>query len=103
MGHVLHDAVHRPAKELLVLVVHRHDDEQLRATRRVVEDLAKREPVGFEIVGVTGGCGITHVCVLAVGTEGAQVEKLGWDGDVVDEMAVEESTLRVLILAENER
>jgi len=101
MRHVLDDAGHRPAKELLVLVVHRHDDEQLGATRGVAENLAEREPVEFEVVGVTGGR-ITHVRVLAVCAGGAHVEELGWLGTLWGGHG-RVYVVKSLILAEKER
>ena len=48
---------HRPAKEFLILILHRHDN-QFSATPRVVEDLAEGEPIRFEVVRVTGCGGI---------------------------------------------
>ena len=73
MRYVLHDAVHRPEKEFLVLVVHRYDDE-FSVTTRVVEDLAEGEPIECDAVRVRGGGGRTHTRELAIGAECAYVE-----------------------------
>lgn len=72
---VADDAVHRAAEELLVLVVHRHHDEELRAPRRVVVHLAEREAGVFEVVWVAGRGGVPHVRELAVGAVRAHVQE----------------------------
>ena len=33
------------------------------------------------------------MCELAISAEGTHVEELGWDGDVVDEVTMDESAL----------
>jgi hypothetical protein len=43
MSDVFHDTVHGSAEELLVFVVHGHDDEEFGAARRVIMDLAEGE------------------------------------------------------------
>ena len=89
MGDVPHDAVHGAAEELLVLVVHGHDDEELGAAGGGVVALAEGEAGALEVVGVAGGGGVAHVGELAVGLVGAFVEQLAGDGGVEDEVSVE--------------
>jgi hypothetical protein len=91
MRNILDHTVHRPAEQLLVFVVHGHDDEQLRATRRVVVHLTESEARVFEIIGIAGGCGVPHMGEFAFGTVRTHVEQLFGHCVVEDKVAVEES------------
>ena len=90
MRDVLHHAVHRPTKQVVLLVVHRHDDEQLRSPRRLVEHLAQSEPIVHEVVRVACRGTIPHVRELALGAVRAAVEQLLRDWRVEDEVTMEE-------------
>jgi hypothetical protein len=87
--------MHTPTKQLFVFVVHRHNDEKLRAAWRVVVDLSEREPRVFKVVGVAGGCGVPHVGELAFIAHCAHVEKLLRDFVIEDEVTVEEPSMEV--------
>ena len=61
---VLHDAVHGTREQRVVLIVHRHDDEELRPAGRVVVYLAQCESVVLEIVRIARRSRIAHMCEL---------------------------------------
>ena len=90
IGDVLHDAVHRARKERVVLIVHRHDDEQFGPARRVIVYLAQREAVVLEVVRIARRGRVAHMRKLAIVFECAEVEQLGGNGGVEDKVAVEE-------------
>lgn len=91
MRDILHHAVHSAREQPVVLVVHRHDDEEFGAARGVVVDLTEGEAGVFEVVWVTGGGGVAHVGEFAFVALGAHVEEFGGHSGVEDEVAVEES------------
>ena len=91
MRNVLDHTMHRPAEQFLIFVVHGHDDEQLRAARRVVMHLTESEARVFEIIRVAGGCGVPHMGEFAFGAVGAHIEQLFGHCVVEYEVAVEES------------
>ena len=102
MSDVFDDAaMHGSGEELLVFVVHGHDDEELGTAWRVVVDLAESEAVVLEIVGIAGGGGVAHVSELALGTVWAEIKKSLGDWVVEDEVTVEESTIRMNIFTKN--
>jgi hypothetical protein len=90
---VLDDANHGARKQLVLLVVHGDDDEQLRRARLGEELLAQGEALGVELGRVAGGGRIAHVSEL-VALRGLRVRNLvqqpGRDGAVEHEVAVEE-------------
>ena len=49
ISNFLHDAMHRPCKQAVTLVVDGHDDEQLLSTRGVIMHLTEGQPVFFEV------------------------------------------------------
>lgn len=61
MRNVAHDSVQRAAEELFVFIVHREDDEELCAARRVEENLAQGVALVFEVVWVASCGGVAHV------------------------------------------
>ena len=87
--------MHRPRKQAVILVVHGHDDEQLRSTRRVIMHLTEGEAIIFELVRVTSCGRIAHVCELAIIFMDAEVKQLCWDCRVEHKIAVEEPGQRV--------
>lgn len=92
MGDVLHHAVHRPAEELFVFVVHGHDDEQLGPPRRVVQHLPERESFLHEVVRVTRRGRVPHVRELALITLLTHVQQLGRHLRVQYQVSVKQST-----------
>ena len=88
---VLHDAMHRPRKQAVILVVHGHDDEQLCPTRRVIMHLTEGEAAIFKVVRITSRGRIAHVSELAIIFMDAEVKQLCWDCRVEHKVAVEES------------
>jgi hypothetical protein len=90
---VLDDANHGARKQLVFLVVHGDDNEQLRRARLGEELLAQGEALGVEFGRVAGGGRIAHVGEL-VALRGLRVRNLvqqpGRDGAVEHEVAVEE-------------
>jgi len=73
MGNILDDSIHSTTEELLVFVVHGHENEELRAAWGVVHDLTEGEAGSFEAVRVASGGGVAHVgkfALSAVGTHG---------------------------------
>ena len=93
MSNVLDDPMHGSAKQLLFFVVHRHDDEQFRASRRVIVDLSQREPSIFEVVGVARRSRVPHVRKLALVAQRTHVEQLGGYSRVEHKVAVEQLDL----------
>jgi hypothetical protein len=49
---VFDDTVHRSGEQLVVLVVHGHDNEEFGTSSRFVMDLSEGEAVILEIVGI---------------------------------------------------
>ena len=82
--------MHRAREKRVVLVVHRHDDEQLRPAGRVIMYLAQREAVVLEVVRVARRGRIAHMCELALVFVGAEVEQFRRHGRVEHEVAMEE-------------
>lgn len=74
MRDILDHTMHSPAEQFLVFVVHGHDDEELRAARRIVVHLTESEARVFEIVRIASGCGVSHMSEFALSTVGAHVE-----------------------------
>ena len=93
MSNVLDDPMHGSAKQLLFFVVHRHDDEQFRASRRVIVDLSQREPSIFEVVGVARRGRVPHVRKLALVAQRTHVEQLGGYSRVEHKVAMEQLDL----------
>lgn len=73
MRDILHHAVHSAREQPVVLVVHRHDDEEFRAPRGVVVHLTQGEAGVFEVVGVARRGGVAHVGEFAFVALGAHV------------------------------
>ena len=90
ISNVLHNAVHRPCEEAVILVIHGHDDEQLSSTGRVIEHLAKSETIVLEVVGVTRCRGITHVGEFALFLVYAKVEQLSRDLCIMHKVSMKE-------------
>ena len=87
---VLHDAMHGTREQRVVLIVHRHDDEELRPAGRVVVYLAQCESVVLEIVRIARRSRIAHMCELALVFECAEVEQFGRHSRVEHKVTVEE-------------
>jgi hypothetical protein len=92
---ILHDAMHRAREQRVVLIVHRHDDEQLRPAGRVIVYLAQCESVVFEVVRIARRGRITHMCELALVFVCAEVEQFGRDSRVEHKVAMEEPACKV--------
>lgn len=90
MRDVLHNTMHRPTKQLVVFVIHRHHDEQLRPSWGLVQDLAEREPFIHKVVRIARGGAVPHVRELALGAERTALEELLGHGRVEDEVPVEQ-------------
>ena len=74
MSDVLHNTVHGARELRVVLIVHRHDNEELRPAGRVVVHLAQRESVVLEVVRIARRSRVAHMCELAVVFVCAEVE-----------------------------
>ena len=85
--------MHRAREKRVVLVVHRHDDEQLRPAGRVVVYLSQCKAVILEIVRVARRGRVTHMCELALVFVGAEVEQFRWHGGVEHEVTVKEPAM----------
>jgi hypothetical protein len=94
MCDVLDHAVHSTAEKLLVFIIHRHDDEELRPTWRIIMDLAERKTLILEIVGVACCSRVAHVCEFTLVAKGAHVEQFGRDSGVEDEVTVEKPVMK---------
>ena len=81
----------RPTKQLLVLIIHRHHDEQLRPPRRVVQHLTQCVSLLLEQIRVASRSRIAHERKLALRPHRTHIEQLLWRRAVQDEVAVEES------------
>jgi hypothetical protein len=90
MGNVLNHTVHRPAEQLLVLVVHGQDDKELRAPGRIVMHLTQSEAIIHEIIWVRGRGRITHVRKFALIALGAHIQQFAWYCRVENEVSMEE-------------
>jgi hypothetical protein len=90
ISNVLHDTVHGPCKEAVVLIIHGHDDEQLRSTGRVIVDLTERESIVLEVVRVASSGGISHVGVFTLILVYAEVKQLCRDSRIKHKVAMEE-------------
>jgi hypothetical protein len=93
MRNVLHHAVHRPAEEHVVLVVHGDDDEELGLTRRVVQPLSERVLVVNKVVGIAGYGRVPHLCELVALPDWTLVEQHRGNIDIDDEVSSEQSEL----------
>ena len=71
---VLHDAVHGAREERVILIIHSHDDEELRPAGRVIVHLSQREPVVLKVIRVARSGRITQMCELALFFECAEVK-----------------------------
>ena len=91
ISNVLHDTMHRPRKQAVILVVHGHDDEQLRSTRRIIMHLTEGEAIILKVVRVTRRGRIAHVSELALIFMNAEVKELCRDRRVEHKIAVKES------------
>ena len=91
MRNVLDHTMHGAAEELLVFVVHGHNNKEFRAARRVIVDLTEGEARVLEIVGIASGSGISHMGEFAFGTVRAHVEQFFRDCIVEDKVAMKQS------------
>ena len=66
ISNFLHDAMHRPCKQAVTLLVDGHDDPQLCSTRRVIMHLTEGQVVFFKVARVTNRGRIAHMGELAV-------------------------------------
>ena len=88
---VLDYTMHRAAEKLIVFVVHRHDNEQLGSTRRVVVYLSQSEARVLEVVRVASSCGVAHMSEFTLISQGTHVQQLCWDRRIQDKVPVEQS------------
>lgn len=82
MSNVFHDGAHCLNKEIVVLVVHGHDDEQLGLA--AVDGGSEGVTLLEKVVGVTGGGGVTHVLELALAFELNVLKQLLWHRAIHD-------------------
>jgi hypothetical protein len=90
---VLDDANHGARKQLVLLVVHGDDDEQLSVPRLGKQLLAQREALGIKFARIAGGGGVAHVGELVTLGRlcmGDLVEQPRWDGAVEHQVALEQ-------------
>jgi len=81
----------RPTEQLLVLVVHRHHDEQLRPSRRVVQHLTQCVSFLLEQIRIASRSRVAHERKLALRPHRTHIEKFLRRRAVQHEVAVEES------------
>jgi hypothetical protein len=94
MCDILDHAMHSTAEQLLVFIVHCHDDEELRPARRVIMDLAERKTLILEVVGVACSSRVAHMCEFTLVAKGAHVKQLGRDSGVEDKVTVEKPVMK---------
>lgn len=82
--------MHSHRKQTVVLVVHGHDDEQLRSTGRVIVHLTEGESIVLKVVRVASRGGVTHMREFAVFLVNAQVKQFCRDCCIEHKIAVEE-------------
>ena len=87
---ILHDAMHSAREERVVLIVHSHDDEELRPTGRVVVYLTEGESVILEVIRIASRGRIAHMCELALVFVCTEVKQFGRHSRVEHKVAVEE-------------
>lgn len=80
--------MHRPGEQLLVLVVHRHHDEQLGPSRRIVQDLPQGVLFVLEIVRIARRGGVPQMRDLAIRPIGAHVQQFGRNGTIEHQVTV---------------
>lgn len=101
MSNVLHDGTHCLDKEIVVLVVHGHDDEQLGLA--AVDGGSEGVALLEKVVGVTGGGGVTHVFELALAFEVDVLEQLLWNWAVHDQVSICQGDVADRLLGEEEK
>lgn len=101
MSNVLHDGTHCLDKQIVVFVVHGHDDEQFRLA--AVDGGSKGVALLEKVVGVTGSGGVTHVFELALTLEVDVLKQLLWDWAVHDQVSICQGNVADRLLGEEEK